>query len=471
MANEIMSTTAAATGNGTGGVATSQKKYLASKLIQRSYQKLIAHSICDKVQLEKGVGLTANFVRFNRMNVPLAALSEGSDPSNSTFNLSQVQVTLDQWGDQIVLTDVAQLTTFHPLLQQAIELLADNAQRVIDREVQIVWLAGTNIQYADGSVTTRRTITSALKMTDNAIHQARVTLVDGGAPPRGGPAGGTHAASATGTINGGSSYVAICGPQVMADIMQTSTSLGSFVSVAMYANQKALYNAEVGTWLGIRWVETNFIPKFTLLGGKTIAVASTANMGAADSPVVTAVSTGGALTSSTTYYFKVTRKDLTRGFEEAITIAHSMASTATSNNESFTFDMPATAGYVYNVYFDSEQAGGDGTDAKLKLAATNVAASATATITAVGSGATAPDHIRAADDGSDPSAVHPVYIHGAESCSWVGLQNLETFITKDESIMGNILQRYRGIGYKFLGKAMIRDQDRMLRLEVASTYS
>ena len=460
MAGEILSTTST--------INYSQKKYLAAKLIQRSYLKLVAASICDKVQLEKGTGLTAYFVRFNRMNVPVAALSEGSDPSNSAFTLSQVTVTLDQWGDQIVLTDIAQLTIFHPLLQQAIELLAENAQRVIDREVQIVWLAGTSVQYGDASVSSRRTVTNAMKMSDAVIHQIRVTLVDGGAPPRGGPSGGVNVASANGSINGASAYVGICGPQVMADIMQASTSLGSFVSVAMYANQKALYNAEVGTWLNVRWVETNFIPKFTLLGNKTVIVAD-GGAGGITGLVVNPKSGSGSLTASTTYYWKITRKDLTRGFEEAISIAHSTATD--TSEEDMEFTLPSTAGYVYNIYFDSEQGGGDGTDAKLKLVAANQAASAVVNVTAVGTGATAPDNIRASDDGLDPTAVHPVYVHGAESCNWVGLQNLETFITEDISYIGNILKRYRGIGYKFAGKAMIRDQNRMLRAEVAASYT
>jgi N4-gp56 family major capsid protein len=458
MANEITSTT----------TSTDRDKFLAAKLLSNTSLKLVCASICDKVTQPKGSGLTAYFIRYVRMNVPVAALTEGTDPSNSTFTLAETTVVLDQWGDVITLTDVAELTTKHPLLTQAMDLLADNAQRVIDREVQIVWFAGTNIQYGDASVTTRRTITTAMKASDTIIHKARITLVDAGAAARGGPSGGTNGTSvagATGTINGGSAYVGVCGPQVMGDIMQAGTSLGTWAAVAMYANQKALYNAEVGTWLGIRWVETNFIPKLTILGNTTAAVVSTAS-GGITGFVITAVDGGGALDSATTYFWKVTRKDLTRGFEEAISIAHSTASTATANNESFTFAMPSTAGYVYNVYFDTVQTGGTGTDATLKLAASNVAASATATITAVGSGATAPDNVNA----TGTPTIHPVYIHGADSCSWVSLHNLEVIMSGTDATTHNPLKLRRTIGYKFLSKAMIRNQNYMLRLELASTY-
>lgn len=450
-------------------VSSDQEKFLAAKLIARAQLRLVCASLCDKIQQPKGSGATAYFIRYNRMNVPVATLTEGTDPTAQAVSVTSYSVALDQWGDVIEITDLAEAETSHPLVQQCVELLAENAQRVIDREVQIVWMAGTNVQYGDGSTQTARTdVTSAMKLTDAAIHKAIVTLVDAGAPPRGGPSGGmaVDAGKADGSINGTSNYVGVAGPHVIRDIMTAGTSLGTFASVSMYANQKALYNAEVGTWLGVRWVETNFIPKFVLLGNSTAAVASAAS-GGITGFTITAATSGGALLDSTTYYWKVTRKDLTRGFEEAISIEHTTATgaAATADDNSFVFAMPSTAGYVYNIYFGSSTG-----DSNLKLVSTgNHAASASVTVTAVSSSTTtAPSAIRT--DGTNPTTIHPVYVLGAEACSWVGLQNLQTFMTKDESIMGNVLRLKRAFGYKFMAKAMIRDQNRILRIEVASTF-
>jgi N4-gp56 family major capsid protein len=459
MANEITSTT----------TASDQEKFLASKLISRSLQKLVAATACDKVPQKKGAGLTAYFIRYRRMNVPLVPLTEGSaDPANSSFSLDQVTVTLDQWGDVITLTDVSELTTSHPLLQQATELLSDNAQRVIDREIQIVWLAGTNVQYGDGSVTARNAITSSMKATDATINKAYVTLALNGAPPRGGPSGGQVVGGA-GSLNSGMSYLGICGVEIIRDVMATGTSLGTWASVAMYANQKALYNNEVGQWLGIRWVETNFIPRFKILGNTTAAVVSGNSFGT-DTPVVTAVDGGGTLTSSTTFFYKVTRKDLTRGFEEDISIPHSTASTATGNNESFTFNFSSSHRWVrVQPVLRFRRAGGTGTDATLKLHTQNIAVGTTITVTANPTGATAPANIKT--DGS-VTAVHVAYIHGNESCNWVSLQNLEVIMSDPQkATVGNALRRFRTLGYKFMAKAMIRDSTRLLRMEVASAYS
>jgi N4-gp56 family major capsid protein len=462
MANEIVQST----------TSSDQEKFLSAKLLGRSLLRLVCASVCEKVKQPKGTGLTAYFIRYQRMNVPVAALTEATDPSNSTFTLAQVTVTLDQWGDVLTLSDIVQLTTKHPLMSTVIELLSENAQRVIDREVQVVWLAGTNVMYGNATVTSRRTITTAMTLSDTIIHKARITMSDAGAPTREGPAGVSGAVSveqARGTIRGPRAYIAICGPQVLGDIMAPGTSNGTFVAVAQYANANAMYNAEVGMWLGIRWVESNFVPKFQILGNTTTAVVSGAAAGVGTAStfsavVVTAVDGGGTLTSATTYYFKVTAKDLTRGFEEYISIEHTMASAATGNNESFTFAFPSGYNYVYNVYFGSATG-----DANLKLAAQNQAAGSTLTVTAVPSSTTtAPDNVNT----TGTPTVHVIYIHGAGSCAWVGLQDLKTYISGGEgkATTDNPLGLRTKVGYKFMGKTVVLDQTRMLRVEVASAY-
>jgi hypothetical protein len=349
------------------------------------------------------------------------------------------------------------------VLNQAMELLADNAQRVIDREIQIVLFAGTNVQYGDGSVTTRATITTAMKATDTVIAKARISMMDDGVPTRDGPAKeDITAASLSGTIRGGSCYVGVAGPQVMGDIMAQASSVGQWATVAAYADADKQYVSEVGQWLGIRWVETNFIPKINILGNTTAAVASTNAFGT-NTPVVTAVDGGGSLTSATTYYYKVTRKDKLRGFEEDISIEHSTASTATANNESFTFNFSSlTAGYVFNLYFGATTG-----DSNLKLHTANIAVGDTVTVTAVSSSTTtAPANVNT----TGTPTVHPVYLLGAEAVNWVGLQDLKVLMSKPGASTDDALDQRRTVGYKFYGKAMIRDQDRLLRLEVASAF-
>lgn len=443
-------------------ISVDQEKFLVNKLLDRSYIKLVMAGICDNIQMREGAGLIAYMVRYKRMYVPVTTLTEGSTPTQSSFTLEEVTVTLDQWGDYLEITDVAQLTVKHPLMTQCQELLADNAARVMDREITIVLLAGTNVQYGDGSVTTRATVTSAMKISNPVIGQVRVTMVGNGAPPRGGPSGDARQTPASGNFQNGLNYVAIAGPQVIQDVMDPSTSFGTWVSAATYNNAKQLYAAEAGTWLGIRFVETNFIPKFVRLGNATTAAAAGADAGGITGMTL---AVGSGSLANATYYWKVTRKDLLRGFEENISIEHSTATGAGSSSLSFT--MPSTAGYVYNIYLGSSSG-----DSNLKLAASNVAASSVNNITAVSSSTTtAPANLRAVADGSDPSALHPVFIVAEAAVSWVGFYKPRFLMSGTGATNTDPLAQRRTVGFKFFGKAVIKDQTRLLRLEIPSAYT
>ncbi len=456
MANEITSST----------TSLDQEKFLAAKLLQRAHLKLVAASIADKVQQPRGTGTTAYFVRYKRMKVPLTPLSEGVKPSNSTISLEQVTGTLDQWGDVVTITDVARLTTKHPLVQIATDLLADNAQRVIDREIQIVMMAGTNVQYGDGTVSARSGITTAMTVSDTILHKALVTMENNGARPRTGPSNmkeNARGQALSGDLRAGAHYVLVCGPEIRSDIMRMAASTGLWSSVAQYQNAKAIYNAEVGTYLGFRVVLTNFIPRFKRLGNTTTAVASGAQDGGGITgfTVTSQDHANGTLSASTTYYWKVTRKSLTRGFEEDISIEHTTATSA--GHDSLRFDFPSTTDYVFNLYFGSSSG-----DSNLKLVQENIAGGSTVDVNSVPtSGATPPG----SNNTTGPvDTVYPAFVVADQWLAWVGLQQLRTYVTGEAPDKSDPLGQISTIGYKFMAKAVILDQLRGLRLELASNF-
>jgi N4-gp56 family major capsid protein len=460
--------------------SSDQRKAVAAKLLQVAHLKMVAASICDRqVKQEKGTGTQTTFIRYKRMNVPLVPLSEGVTPANSTIATETVVSALDQWGDVVTITDVAQLTTLHPLAQIAQQLLADNAQRVIDREVQIVMLSGTNVQYGDGSVTTRATITQSMTITDKIIHKATLTLENAGAPPRDGPGNMKEQAAAgplSGSIRGSGNYVGVTGGEIVRDIETTAVASGMWTAYHQYQDKQDLYNGEVGTYLGVRWVGSNFLPKFTRLGNKTTAAALGADAGGITGLTTAMVDgTAAGIVSATAYKWKVTRKDLTRGFEEAISAVHTTAAGGAGDNDgiSFTFPnvtSPTGGGYVYNLYFSD--AGNTGTDAHLFLVAQNVAASGVYVVNALPTtGANPPPSNRVSGgDATDPDNIYPCWLLGQQWLAWVGLQDLQVLTTGGAPDKADPLGQRSTIGYKFFAKACILDQTRGLRLELPSTF-
>jgi N4-gp56 family major capsid protein len=435
-----------------------QEKYLVAKLLDRSYINLVMASMCDKLSMKEGAGRTAFMVRYQRMNVPVATLTEGTTPADSVFSLQEVTVTLDQWGDWIEVTDVAELTTKHPVIQEATRLLADNAARVMDREITVVMLAGTNVIFGDGTPTARSGVDATMVVTDALLKRARALLTNDGAPPFGGPAGDAKEASKS--YPRGSGYMLVCGPEVVNQISNPSVSYGTFVTTATHSDPSQLVTGEVAKWINFRIVESNFIPRFTRLGNTTEANASGSGFGVTGL-TVTAAASGGSLTNGT-YFYKVTRKNLLRGFEEEISIAHSTASGG--GTASYTFVLPSTAGFVYNIYFDKTAGGGTNADSNLGLAFENAPAGATRVVTAIAGAATAapPQSIN-----NNVSLVHPIFIVAQSALAWCGFYKTRMLMSTTGATKDDPLAQRRTLGYKFFGKAVIKDQTRLLRLEVA----
>ena len=448
--------------SGSATLSLDQEKFLVAKLLDRSYLNLVMGSLCDKLQMREGAGKTAYMVRYKRLNVPVAALTEGQAGTSNTIALEEVTVTLDQWGDWLEISDVVQLTTKHPIMQQANVLLGDNAARVMDREICVVLLAGTNVIYGDGSVSARNAINETMTISDGLLKDARAQLANDGAPAYGSPAG--DAKEVASGFSRGQGYILVCGPEVVNDISSPSVSYGTFVSYANFNDSSKLLTSEIGKWLNFRVLETNFIPRFTRLGNTTIANASGSDMGLTGFSAT--VSNGaGSLANSTSFAYKITRKDLLRGFEEAISIIHTTSTGAA--DDTFTFVMPSTSGYVYNIYFDKTSA--STTDAGLGLVASNVvASSSTIVLTVAGASAAQPPGSVGSSTNTTVSLIHPVFIVAQSALAWAGFYKPRMMMSPNTATKDDPLAQKRTIGYKFFGKAVIKDQTRLLRLEVVN---
>lgn len=411
-----------------GTSPTDSGRWVDDKLIVRSNLLHRFPQMAEDRTLPSGMSKTAYFIQYTRTDQPMAPLTEGSTPSETSMSITEKNVVPDQWGLFIALTDVVVLTTKHPVLNEAVNLIGDAVARVEDASIVEVLNAGTNVQYWDGSRATRGAVTATDTFKKEVLAKALATLRDAGAYER-----------------DGTFFHALVGPQVEADIFTEASLSGNWSSYAsLHAAAGKLDPMEkgvVGAWYGMKVLRTNFIPKFT-----RIATVSAPTPGA-----------GGSL--SGTVYFKVTRKSTQRGFEEDIQVEGSQAM---GGNNRLPFVFPATSGYVYNVY-----AGSATGDVNLKLAASNQLPSATYNLDALpSSGATPP---------ATPAAsvtVHPVYIFGKECLDWVPLNgmSLKSLITPAGPSDSDPLAQRRKVGSKYMAKAGIRQPLMLLRVELASNY-
>jgi len=396
--------------------------------------------------LPQRMSKTLRIVRHGRLVLPTGTLTEGTPPDAVALSVENVDVTVEQWGIVVLLTDVALITTQHPALQVAIDRTALAMAEVLEREQCVMLMAGTQVYYK-GSVTVRSSI-GATDYLDNATVLKALTALRG----RG-----------AGEYEGGL-FAGCMAPQQESDLISADQT---FKDASNFANVRALQYAEIGIWAGTRWSRSNFMPIFKGQSTPDASAASgTLDAGTAK-PQVNAIDGGGSITSSTNFKFAVVFRDKTTDYERHITqTSANIASAATGNNESFTIGVSSAwlTNYYYDVYMTV--AGGAGNLFKVLSRQTTTTSSAITTIPA-GTEAVLP---------VAPAATREVFVawvFGKDAFGRVELNgmSLQSNITPQGASWSNPLAQGRKVGSKIMWKSFIIDNNFFARLETASQFS
>lgn len=407
--------------------------YIAEKTLMIAQKQVIFQQLGDKAVLPPNNSKTFQYTRYDRLPLPLASLTDGVTPDNTDMSITTVTATAEQWGAYVNLSDVAQLTIKHPVMVKAINLMGYQAAETMDREIIKVLLAGTSAMFP-GVVATRSGLANTDVISTDLIRKAVAQLRFDGA-----------------IDYDGSNYMGVVDPSVEMDISKDST----FQTAASYSNIKVLQNGEIGQWMGVRWMRSNFIPVLAGLAAGTYTTPSSpaGTFTAADYRVTTA------------YYRKST------GFLEKLT---NNANVTFAASDSLAGTTPADANYIYKIFVSGAAAAA--ADVMYQGVETTYGTGFIPASTAFS--VLAPPVSGAAIAGSDipassPSSVsvHFSWIFGKESYSVIDLKKLETFITPAQASDSDPLLQRRKAGWKFFFKAVICNNFFMTRLETGSAFN
>ena len=400
--------------------SSDSQTYIAAQTLMRIKRDVVVYGLGKKEKLPSRFSKTFQFTRYDKLLLPKVALTEGTTPStNASVTITTVQAVMDQWGDYVNISDVADLTIKHPVMEQAIQLLSEQAAETIDRETISVLLANTSVFYP-GAITARGSLATNSYFDTDTARKTIASLRGRGAQPY-----------------EGRMFMGLIDPYVEMDLSKDST----FQTAASYSNILVLQNGEVGRWMGVRWMTSNLLPVLSRL-----AAVSTASSAAA----------GGSLANSTTYYMKVTAVDNAIGFETAVTVEATQATGA--SDEAIAITMPATTGFTYNVYF------GDTTGVLYKAASLQDPGAVVTILAVPTSGATPP---------ATPAAnvyVHFSWVLGKEAFSVPELMSLQTFMTPRGASDSDPLSQRRKASWKVMFKAVICNELFLARIESASAF-
>lgn len=274
-------------------LSAEMKTFYEGTLIDNAEPKLVHDQFGDKYPIPKNNGKTIEFRKYAALPKALTPLTEGVTPTGNSLSVSTKEATINQFGDYIKLSDMLQLTTIDNNVIQSTKLLGSQSGRTLDTITREIVNAGTNVIYADkadgSEVLSRKALTLDSELSVDTIFRAVAQL---------------KSMNADG-ISGGE-FVAIIHPFVSYALMRSD----DWVSIHQYKNPENIYQGEIGTIGGVRFVESteakifaeDGCPEFYALTKDTKFVAGkTYYTKSGETYSAASVTPGGAVTADTYY--------------------------------------------------------------------------------------------------------------------------------------------------------------------------
>lgn len=242
---------------GTGSLSAEMKTFYDKNLLRYTKPHLVHDQFGQTRNIPKNRGKRIEFRRFEQLPKALTPLTEGVTPEGQTMTVTKQEAEVKQYGGFVSLSDQISMTAIDNVVVEATTAIGNQAGSTLDTISREALNAGTNVQYAEGQVSSRSELTAEMKLTVKAIKMAvRALKVQN-----------------TAKING--HYVAIIHPDCAYDI----TLDPRFIEVVKYKNPERIFNGEIGTLEGVRFIETTEAKKFTNAGASGIDVYSTLLLG------------------------------------------------------------------------------------------------------------------------------------------------------------------------------------------------
>ncbi len=229
--------------NTTATMTAEMKTFYEKRLIDQAEPALVHDQFGDPYPIPTNGGKNIEFRKYDSLPKATTPLTEGVTPDGQTMKVSTVTAEVRQYGGWVPITDTLQLTAIDNNIVQATKIIASQAGRTLDTIVRDVLAGGTNVIYApkigeDGTetaVTSRATLDATCQLTSDLIARAATQLKAMNADPI------------------GTSFVGIIHPYVAYDLRRDP----DWIDVHKYAQPDEIYNGEIGTLHGVRFVETS----------------------------------------------------------------------------------------------------------------------------------------------------------------------------------------------------------------------
>jgi N4-gp56 family major capsid protein len=203
--------------------------------------ELLFDAVADVMPVAQAMpGSSVKFTIFNDLAEKTSTLTEDTDVTPVVMGDSQVEVTLNEYGNAVNTTAKLRGTSFLDVDSAAANLVGYNAGISVDGVIRDVLAAGTNVVYGGGGASTpsaRIDLAVDDIITANDIRKTVAAL---------------RKANAV-SFNG--MYMGYIHPDVSYDLRR-ETGVASWRDPHVYVDVAGIYNGEVGAFEGVRFIET-----------------------------------------------------------------------------------------------------------------------------------------------------------------------------------------------------------------------
>ena len=206
---------------------------------------------------------TIKFRRYNALDNTPVSLVEGVTPASQSLSVTDVSITLQQYGGLVTLSDIIQDTHEDPVLNETVTLLGEQAAQVVERVRYGTLRAGVNVLLANGAsrsavntpitISVQRRAVRALKR-QNARPITRII----------------RSTAAYGTENVAPGFVGLIHPDLESDVR----NLPGFVPAEKYGSMTPWEN-ELGKVEDVRYVSSTIFAPFADAGGAKAGASGT----------------------------------------------------------------------------------------------------------------------------------------------------------------------------------------------------
>ena len=232
----------------TGGTGTALSKYFDKVALEA----LLPNTYLLKMGTQKTLPKGQNKYVFNLATKSVGTvagltITEGTVPSEGSWQMTQAEVSLVQLGEYVKFSDVLLSDSPVELIANAIGDIAINVAAVADLYVQDTIDAGTNVIYS-GTATARNELSTNENLTAANLARAVAKLR------------GNHAKGYEGNM-----FVAVSHPDALFDLRQ-ETGTGGWLDSNKYVTPDKIFKGEVGALAGARVIESSNINKYVDAG-------------------------------------------------------------------------------------------------------------------------------------------------------------------------------------------------------------